>query len=88
MARNGGPAQDADGNRREKLSREIAEILRMPDVATRLTPFGYTPGGRHAGGPGGPHQEGEGILARDHGLGRLDQVEVSTGGAADQDRPA
>jgi tripartite-type tricarboxylate transporter receptor subunit TctC len=27
----------------EKLSREIAETLRMPDVAKRLTPFGYTP---------------------------------------------
>jgi tripartite-type tricarboxylate transporter receptor subunit TctC len=27
----------------EKLSREIAETLHMPDVAKRLTPFGFTP---------------------------------------------
>jgi tripartite-type tricarboxylate transporter receptor subunit TctC len=27
----------------EKLSQEIAETLRMPDVAKRLTPFGFTP---------------------------------------------
>ena len=27
----------------EKLSREIAETLRVPDVTKRLTPFGFTP---------------------------------------------